>query len=82
MLSPLKSVVVSSVLITLAHLRKMRGLGSSSYCIAGSRAFAKRNGLDFGVFSRQGIDEKLLLETGDAMAIQLVEFAKQYERRQ
>ncbi|MFL0802460.1 MAG: hypothetical protein K6L81_01995 [Agarilytica sp.] len=61
------------MIITLAHQRKFH------YCSKGARRFCKRHDLDFLEFVRNGYDESVLLETGDAMAIKLVEFAKNME---
>lgn len=51
-------------------------MGSLGYCVRGSRAFAERHGLDFRKFIRDGIDAEELLDTGDGMAIALVERVK------
>lgn len=46
------------------------------YCVTGIRAFAERYGLDVRAFAREGIDEEVLLATGDAMAIHIVEYVR------
>lgn len=39
-----------------------------SYCARGSRAFARKYGLDMRKFIEQGITAKELLDTGDSLA--------------
>lgn len=51
-------------------------MGSMRYCARGSRAFAKKHGLDFRKFIEEGIDADELVATGDGMAIELVERIK------
>lgn len=66
-----------SVKVKLAHLRSAPGLnGRPGYCVQGAQAIAKRHGLDWRRFCREGLDEEELLATGDAFAILLVEHAR------
>jgi len=51
-------------------------LKAMAYCNRGSRPFFERHGLDWGDFVRNGIDAELLIATGDAMALRLVDVAK------
>lgn len=46
------------------------------YCIKGIKEFCKRYGIDFRNFVKHGIDEEVLLKTGDAMAVKVVERAR------
>jgi|GEM_PF-586869 len=62
------------LIITTEHLRNVDG-----YCVAGARAFAKLHGLDFKRFIQEGIPATDLLKTGDALALNMVEQAAQYE---
>jgi hypothetical protein len=48
-------------------------------CIPGVRQFYRRHGIDFRKFIKEGTPAESLLATGDAMAAQLVEVAR--ERR-
>ncbi|EGC1288303.1 hypothetical protein H8526_002351 [Salmonella enterica] len=58
--------------VTLAHIRQ------AGYCPQGARQFARRYGLDFRQFIRDGfIDADVLLATGDELARKLVEFARE-----
>ncbi|EDQ2494095.1 YhfG family protein [Salmonella enterica subsp. enterica] len=62
----------ASLKVTLVHVRQ------AGYCPQGARLFAQRYGLDFRQFIRDGgIDAAVLLATGDAMAVRLVELARQ-----
>jgi hypothetical protein len=45
-------------------------------CAKGARAFFRRHGLDWSQFIREGIDAEMLVATGDAMAMKVVEHAK------
>jgi hypothetical protein len=53
--------------------RHMRELG---YCNRGARAFFARHGLDWRAFLDGGIEDDLLVATGDAMALKVVERAR------
>jgi hypothetical protein len=56
-----------------------RDLKALRYCNNGTRAFFTRHGLDWSEFVRNGLPAEKFTETNDAMAIRLVEFAR--ERR-
>lgn len=57
----------------------MRDVRAAKMCSRGARAFLRRHGYDWQRFLREGVPAELLLETGDAMAIKVVEVAR--ERR-
>ena len=57
------------MIITMRHVRKAK------MCSHGGRAFAKKYGFDWQDFLRHGVEEKILLDTKDAMMIRLVEVA-------
>lgn len=59
------------LLITIDHVR------ASGLCVHGTRTWFARQGLDFRAFLREGIDAQTLLATGDAMALRVVECARQ-----
>jgi hypothetical protein len=46
------------------------------YCNPGARAWFHRQGLDWAEFVRDGLPEEAFLNTGDAMAIAVVEEAR------
>lgn len=60
----------------IIHHSDLRAL---KYCNNGAREFFNRHGLDWSEFMKNGLPEEVFTSTGDAMAIRLVEFAK--ERR-
>jgi hypothetical protein len=62
--------VSEPLVITIAHVR------AAGMCVHGTRAWFARQGLDFRVFLRGGIDADVLLATGDAMARRVVEHAR------
>jgi len=57
-------------LVTMRDVRAARG------CSRGARMFAERHGLDWKEFLKDGILASRLVATGDAMAINIVEVAK------
>jgi len=48
---------------------------NSKYCKNGTKLFFEKHDLDWNKFVSEGISSKLLVDTGDAMAIKLVEVA-------
>ena len=57
--------------ITMEHIRTGGG------CAWGLREFFKRYNLDLDTFSREGyIEEEILLKTGDALALHIINIAK------
>lgn len=68
------------MLITLNHMRQMPlAENRTGYCSKGARLFADRHGLDWEAFCHDGIDESVLLATGDYQAEQVVIFARHLE---
>ncbi|QNN97194.1 hypothetical protein P9A51_gp39 [Xanthomonas phage Xp12] len=61
----------------VVRMEHMRRLG---YCSAGVRSFFQRHGLDYSAFLRDGIDADKLAETGDGMALAVVEESKNGRR--
>lgn len=57
---------------TIVKMEHMRRLG---YCSSGVRAFFQRHGLDYPGFLREGIPAERLAETGDGMALVVIEEA-------
>lgn len=60
------------MIITRADLDLM----PEPYCARGTRRWAARVGVDWSAFVRAGIDADILLATGDAMALRLVEHVR------
>lgn len=61
------------MIITMDHVRHIH------YCSSGVKLFSKRHGIDLAEFCKNGVDEEVLLATGDQMAIDLVEDARKWE---
>jgi hypothetical protein len=57
-------------MVKMVHLRKAR------MCSRGARAFFVRHNLDWDAFLREGVPAEALAETGDAMALEVVEVAR------
>lgn len=60
-----------AILVTMRHAR------ACGLCSQGSRAFAKKNGLDWSSFVKNGISVEELEATGDAMALKVSKFARE-----
>lgn len=56
--------------IYMCHIREAK------MCAKGTRQFFVNKGWDFQEFLKNGIDAEKLIKTGDAMALQVVEVAK------
>lgn len=53
-------------IVTIADVRK------SGHCASGAREFFESNNLDFRDFLKNGVKASVLLATGDARAVQVV----------
>lgn len=58
------------VIVRMRHIREAR------MCSSGARAFFERHGLDWVQFLKHGIEADKIASTGDAMALAVVEVAK------
>lgn len=64
------------MIITIEHVRGTKGFNTRGrLCVVGARNWFKTHDLDFADFLANGIDEGILLATGDAFAIAVVEQA-------
>lgn len=54
----------------------MRDVRAAHGCRRGAQAFCERHGIDWMAFLRDGVDASVLIATGDAMALNLVEVAR------
>lgn len=61
------------MMITMDHVRHVY------YCSTGLKIFFRKYNLDLREFCNRGLDESLILGTGDEMAIHLVEEARKWE---
>lgn len=57
-------------IVRMEHIRKAK------MCSEGARRFWKRHNLDWSDFLSNGIDADVLAATGDALALQVIEVAK------
>lgn len=55
--------------ITINHVRK------AGHCPNGARAWFERHSLNFKEFLRNGMDEEVLIEKGDALILRVIELA-------
>lgn len=66
------------MIVTFRHLRTVPGFNTRpGFCRDKSKAWAKRHGLDFRDFVRNGIEAEKLEAIGDAFAIALVKWARE-----
>ena len=68
--------MTTQTVITIDHVRAV-GL-----CVNGTRTWFARHNLDFRAFLRDGCDAEILLSTGDAMALKVVDFARAHIRQE
>lgn len=61
---------------------KRSDLDALGYCARGSRRWFARMGLDWSAFLRDGIGIDILLASGDAMALRMVEHVRAQHGRQ
>jgi len=66
---------MTDLIVTIDDVR------AAGLCVNGSRAWFARHGLDFRAFLREGLDAQTLLATGDAMALRVVEYARQQQEQ-
>lgn len=66
------------MIVTVQHLHTVPTWnGRQGFCHRMSREFFRRHDLDWQGFLQHGIEEELLLATGDALALALVEHARE-----
>ena len=54
----------------------MSDIRKANMCSKGTRAFFLARGWDFQEFLKNGLDEEFFIKTGDAMALRVVEVAR------
>lgn len=54
----------------------MKDVRAAKMCSSGARKFFARQGFDWNDFLKNGIPAEKFIETGDAMALQVVEVAR------
>ncbi len=66
--------------ITQEHLATVRWGSKTGYCMNGAETMARRHGIDLqAALAAGGIDEEVLLSTGNALCRRLVEHARAIE---
>lgn len=60
----------------------MSDVRKAKMCASGTRDFFKTHGLDFQDFLKNGIDAAILESLNDAMALQVIEAAKNGRKQQ
>ena len=60
----------------------MSDIRKANMCSKGTRAFFLARGWDFQEFLKNGLDEEFFIKTGDAMALQVVEVARNGKKQQ
>jgi hypothetical protein len=66
------------MIVTTRHMLTVPGFNRrGGLCRGKSREWAKRHGLDWGDFVRNGIDTQRLEATGDPFALALVKWARE-----
>lgn len=71
------------MIVTKRHLLTVPGFNpKGGLCRGGTRAWAKRQGLDWSDFVRNGIDAEKLEATGDPFAIAVVKWARECAARE
>ncbi|PBJ83699.1 hypothetical protein CMZ84_04205 [Lysobacteraceae bacterium NML93-0399] len=69
-----------SLIVTRHHLFTVPGFSArAGFCRAGARTWFRRHDLDWTDFVRNGISADALIRTGDALALALVDWARQAE---
>jgi hypothetical protein len=68
---------MAELIVTVQHLSSMPSFDNQTgYCARGARAFAQHHGLDWAAFVAHGVAESVLVATGDALAMRLVQHAR------
>lgn len=73
---------MSELIVTTRHLFTIPTFHTRpGFCRAGTRAWAKSQGLDWNDFVRNGIPASKLEATGDALALAVVDWARTCEEK-
>ncbi|PZP64175.1 MAG: hypothetical protein DI597_00740 [Pseudoxanthomonas spadix] len=74
---------MSGLIVTTQHLFSVpRHSTRPGHCRGGARDFFRAHGLDWQDFVRNGIAAEQLEATGDAVALELVAWARSYEAQE
>ena len=64
-------------LVTVEDLHKLRNRKGGGFCVRNSRIWARSHNLDFKDFVKNGVLASKLIETGDQLAEELVDIARE-----
>ena len=68
---------MSELIVTTGDVFTIPGFNTRpGFCRDRSKEWARRNGIDWKTFVREGVDADVLLATGDAFAVALVTWAR------
>ncbi|CAD5107246.1 hypothetical protein [Zestomonas carbonaria] len=68
------------LIVTIEHLYTVpTWTGRFGFCRPASQAFCETHGIDWLDFVRNGVPAQRLIDTGDALALHVVEHAQQVE---
>ena len=71
------------MIVTFRHMLTIPGFSERrGFCRPKAKAWAKRHGIDYRDFVRNGIEAEKLEATGDAFAIALVKWARECEAKE
>jgi len=65
------------LIVTTQHLYSVPNFnGRIGFCARGTRAWCARHNIDWSKFVREGVPASVLIATGDALALRVVEHAR------
>jgi hypothetical protein len=68
------------MIVTLRHVLTVPGFSRRpGFCRSGARAWFAAHGLDWRAFVKDGLPEETLAATGDALALAVIEWARDQE---
>jgi hypothetical protein len=68
---------MTQLIVKLEHLGAVRGFSSRpGFCRRGARCWFAAHDLDWNAFRHHGIDAAVLIATGDALALAVVDVAR------
>jgi hypothetical protein len=68
-------------LVTSEHYHALRTSTTRTYCVPGARLWCAANKIDFDKFLTEGLMASEFEATGDAIALELVQVAREVEAR-
>lgn len=68
-------------IVTVDDWHNVRNISGHQYCTRGAKQWARTHKLDFDKFVMEGLPASQFLATGDALALEFVEAARERRRR-